>query len=122
MAAKVCPDCASNWPTDYETCPVCLEELNYNAARSAMTKAEAKRIANEAAFERAYWNYWDKGNAKSACGDPFKGAVRKEMRRRSVQTPEDLGALEAREQAPEIHASARAIRDLEQAYKAPSAE
>jgi hypothetical protein len=52
--------CGVNWPhhSDYEKCPVCLTSTDTVVRGKPITFSEAKKLANEAEFERFYSD-WD---------------------------------------------------------------
>lgn len=52
--------CGVNWPNhqDYRKCPVCLERTDTVIRGAPITFTEAKKLANDAEFER-YYAEWD---------------------------------------------------------------
>lgn len=77
MAVNRCSMCGTNWPhhKSFNRCPVCLEKTDTVVRGKPITFTEAKKLANEAEFERYYAEH---------------------DRRRKGPSPEEIGAEEAR--------------------------
>jgi len=125
MAARICATCEVDWPTDYKKCPRCLRGTLLRSARTPIAGDEARSLAAHANFRRAYARYdlgLDSPCRQGAVSEHAPVLVRKEMRERGVQSPEDLGKLEAEELAPSIQANRETIKGLEAAFQGPSAD
>lgn len=117
MSARRCPECLNNWPVgdSYKKCPLCEVGTNYFSSELAMADKDAKRYVAHIHFREEYAKY-DRGEP-SKCGRG--GEVRREMRARGCASPEELGALEAREIAPAVNGRLREIRELERIWSLP---
>lgn len=51
--SRRCTTCLTNWPLQYEACPVCLGEMR-GSSEEPILHADAKSRASHAAFDRFY--------------------------------------------------------------------